>query len=101
MDNQICPKFEKAVQLLGKKWIGLIIHQLLEKEKRFSDLETEIKVSAKVLSERLKELEKEGLVKRKVYPEIPVRIEYELTKKGQSLEPIMTELSKWSAEWIK
>lgn len=101
MNDPICPKFEKATQLLGKKWVGLIINQLLLHNKRFSELEQEIHISGKVLSERLRELEKEGIVVRNVFDEIPVRIEYQLTKKGKSLEPIMKEIADWSSHWVK
>jgi len=101
MNDPICPKFEKAIQLLGKKWVGLIINQLLLHPKRFSELEQEIQLSAKVLSERLRELEQEGIITRQVYPEVPVRIEYEVTDKGKSLKPIMDEVAKWSDRWIK
>ncbi|MBN2876465.1 MAG: winged helix-turn-helix transcriptional regulator [Bacilli bacterium] len=101
MDTSICPKFEKASSLLSKKWSSLIIYQLLNGPKRFSDLQKEIKVSAKMLSERLKELEEEEIIKRHVYPETPIRIEYCLTAKGKSFEPILAALSAWSQEWIK
>ncbi|TNF07921.1 MAG: transcriptional regulator [Bacillota bacterium] len=100
MENQLCSKFEEAFQLLGKRWTGLILNQLMNGPKRFNELESEIKISGKVLSERLKELEKLQIIDRKVYPEIPVRIEYGLTKKGYSLKPIMEEISKWSNVWI-
>lgn len=100
MENAICAKFEEAFQLLGKRWTGLIVNQLMEGPKRFNVLESEIKISGKVLSDRLKELEKLGIIRRNVYPEIPVRIEYELTKKGYSLKPIMEEISSWSDTWI-
>lgn len=100
-EQSICPKFEKAAQLLGKKWVGLIINQLMDRPKRFSELEQEIHLSAKVLSDRLKDLEQEHIVKRNVYPEIPIRIEYELTEKGKSLSPIMSAIEHWSQNWIK
>jgi DNA-binding HxlR family transcriptional regulator len=100
MEKQLCSKFEEAFQLLGKRWTGLILNQLMDGPRRFSELESEIKISGKVLSERLKELEKLNIIDRKVYPEIPVRIEYGLTKKGYSLKPIMEEISKWSNVWI-
>ena len=100
MNDPICPKFEQAIQILGKKWVGLIIHQLLIKPKRFSELEQEIHLSAKVLSERLRELEHKGIVKRIVYDEMPVRIEYDLTDKGRTLEPIMDELANWADKWF-
>lgn len=101
MTDPICPKFEQAIQLLGKKWMGLIIHQLLIQPKRFSELEQEIQLSGKVLSERLKELEQEGIVVRNVYPDVPVRIEYDLTEKGRSLQPIMDQVTKWSQQWYE
>jgi len=100
MEKQLCSKFEEALQLLGKRWTGLILNQLMDGPRRFNELESEIKISGKVLSERLKELEKLNIIDRKVYPEIPVRIEYGLTKKGYSLKPIMEEISKWSNVWI-
>lgn len=98
--NDICPKFEKAIQLLGKRWVGLIVYQLLPGVKRFSDLEKEVHISAKILSERLKELEKENIVIRTVYPDTPVRIEYKLTEKGKSLEPVMKSIENWSTQWV-
>lgn len=100
MENQLCSKFEEAFQLLGKRWTGLIIFQLMNGPKRFNELESEIKVSGKVLSDRLKELEKIKLIQRHVYPETPVRIEYSLTEKGYSLKPMMDEITKWSNVWI-
>jgi len=101
VDTSICPKFEKASQLLSHKWSSLIIYQLLNGPQRFSDLQKEIKVSAKMLSERLKELEEEEIIARNVYPETPIRIEYCLTKKGKSLEPILNALGEWATTWVK
>ena len=102
MTNQeICPKFEQAISLLSKRWVGLIVYQLLDGPKRFGDLQEEIKLSSKVLSERLKELEKEGIVLREVYPETPVRIEYQVTKKGRELKSSFEAIHVWADEWIK
>lgn len=100
MDNKICPKFEYAAKMLSKKWASLIIYQLLNGAKRFSDFQKDTTVSAKVLSERLKEFEKEGIINREIYPETPVRIEYSLTKKGTSLAPIIDALGEWSSTWL-
>ena len=98
----LCPKYEKAFELLGKKWTGLIIRSLLSGTKRFSDISDMIpNVSAKVLADRFKELEREGVIVRNVYPETPVRIEYELTEKGRSLEPALDEIQKWAEQWIQ
>ena len=98
--NELCPRFEKAVQIISKRWMGLILFQLLAGPQRFSDIEKVVHVSAKVLSERLKELEAEGILKRNVYPETPIRIEYELTEKGKSLSPVIKEIEKWSHKWL-
>lgn len=96
----ICPRFESAISLLSQRWTGLIIYQLLSGPQRFSQLTEVIGISGRLLSERLKNLEANGLVTRTVYPETPVRVEYELTEKGMSLKPVMDELQKWSRQWV-
>ncbi len=89
----MCPRFENAFELLGKRWTGLIIRTLLNGQNRFSDIEEAIpNMSARMLTERFKELEKAGIILRKVYPETPVRIEYELTEKGRELQNHLTIL---------
>ncbi len=93
---ELCPKFEAAMQLLGKRWMGLIISQLLVGPQRFGEMESSLPISGKLLSERLKELEKWGVVTRNVYPEIPVRIEYELTESGREMEPIIKAIQYWA-----
>ncbi len=97
MKINLCPKMETAFRLLGKRWIGIIIHVLLNGPKRFKDL-TEIipSISQKMLSERLKELENEGLVERIVIDETPVKVIYQLTKKGESLEGVVKEVGIWA-----
>ena|SRR5690606_22135858 len=97
----ICPKFEKAISLLSQRWTALIIYQLLSGPQRFNEIQSTIGISGKVLSSRLKDLEQQGLVSRQVIPEIPVIIEYSLTEKGHSMEPILKEIEKWSQEWVK
>lgn len=100
-DLKLCPKFESAFALLGKRWTGLIIRVMLSKRQRFSDISEMIPhMSDKMLVERLKELESAGIVKRNVYPETPVRIEYELTEKGRELETVMNEVQKWADKWL-
>lgn len=101
MDQTICPRFEKAMNLLSQKWTGLIIYQLLTGPQRFCNIEAAIGVSSKVLSERLKDLENEGIVKREIYPETPVRIEYSLTDKGLAFEPILKNIEHWSQSWLE
>lgn len=100
MDYSICPRFEKAMNILSQRWTGMIIYQLLHGPQRFCNIESAIGISGRMLSERLKELENEGIVKREVFPETPVRIEYSLTDKGRSLEAIMKEIENWSQQWI-
>lgn len=96
----MCPRFEAAFELLGKKWTGLIIRSLLSGPKRFSDIQDIIpSLSARMLTERFKELEEQGIILRTVYPEMPVRIEYELTEKGRDLEKAMNEIQCWAEKW--
>lgn len=103
MENyHICPKFENAAELLGKRWTGLIIRTLLSGQKRFTDISQSIpNMSARMLTERFKELEEKGIVTRNVYPETPVRIEYELTQKGKELQSVLDELQSWAEKWDK
>lgn len=99
--RKLCPKFEFAFQLLGKRWNGLIINVLMEGPKRFKDISSHIpNMSDKMLVDRLKELEEAGIVKRTVYPETPVRITYELTDMGKGLQPVMVELQHWAETWV-
>ncbi|GIM44885.1 transcriptional regulator [Collibacillus ludicampi] len=101
-NSHLCPKFEAAFQLLGKRWTGLIIRVLLIGPKRFKEIKDMIpEMSDRMLTERLKELEAAGLLTRHVYPETPVRIEYELTDKGRALESMMNEMQKWAEQWMK
>lgn len=101
-DHSLCPKFEAAFALLGKRWTGLIINVLLTGPKRFKDISGIIPgMSDRMLTERFKEMEAAGIIKRNVYPETPVRIEYELTEKGKGLAPVMHEVQKWAEMWIE
>lgn len=100
-DTKLCPKFESAFELLGKRWTGLIIRVMTKGRKRFSDISAMIpQISDRMLAERLRELEAAGIVARHVYPETPVRIEYELTDKGRDLEPVMDAVQRWADRWI-
>jgi len=97
----ICPKFEKAISILSQRWTGLVIYQLLNGTQRFNEIQSAIGISGKVLSDRLKDLEQKGLVKRDVIPDTPVVIEYSLTDKGRSMEPILKSIEQWSQEWMQ
>ena len=90
-----CP-VERTLKIIGSKWTILIIRDLLGGKKRFGELRKSLSgVSPKTLSERLKTLEKKGIVTRKIYPEVPPRVEYSLTKRGKSLSSIIMDMNKW------
>ena len=100
-NSQLCPRFEKAMSILSQRWSGLIIHQMMNGHpQRFSEIESSLPISGRVLSERLKDLEQAGIVQRDVYPETPVRIEYSLTEKGHALKPVLQSIEDWSKVWI-
>ncbi len=99
--SHMCPKYEAAIEILGKKWTGLIIRVLLHGPKRFKEIKEQIpQMSDKMLSDRMKELELSGILERRVYPETPVRIEYVLTTKGRDLEPIIEAIQAWADHWM-
>lgn len=99
-ETALCPRLSKAMELVGKRWTALIIYQLLEGPQRFNAIESSLPISGRLLSERLKELEKEGIVERNVFSEVPIRVEYSLTEKGHSLEQVVREIEKWSKKWL-
>jgi DNA-binding HxlR family transcriptional regulator len=89
------------VELLGRRWTGAIVRALADGSIRFGDLTAAIPgLSDRMLSERLKELEAEGVVTRTVLPEHPVRIEYRLTEKGADLGAVMDEIGHWAHRWL-
>ena len=98
--TDLCPRLAKAMDLIGKRWTGLILYQLLGGAQRFNEIESALPISGRLLSERLKELEKEGIVERKVFSEVPVRVEYSLTEKGQALEGAIRGIEKWATGWL-
>lgn len=99
-ETGLCPRLAKAMDLIGKRWTGLILYQLLDGPQRFNEIESALPISGRLLSERLKELEKEGIVERKVFSEVPVRVEYSLTEKGQALEGAIRNIEKWATGWL-
>lgn len=97
---QMCPKYERAAILLGKRWTGLILRVLSQGPMTFSQIAKVInRISDRVLAERLKELEGRGIVYRRVVPTTPVRVEYWLTEKGQDLRPVLDALQQWADHW--
>ena len=99
--GNICPRFHLAVELVGGRWTGAIISRLLAGRARYNELRAAIPdISDRMLSERLRVLETEGVVTRTVVPESPVRVEYELTAKGRALEEAIAAIGKWATRWI-
>ena len=99
--EQLCIRFQHAMELLGKRWTGLIIKLLMEGPLRFNELAERLEVvSDRMLAERLKELEHAGVVERRVFAEVPVRVEYSLTEKGHALAPVIESIETWSEQWV-
>lgn len=94
-----CP-VETTLQLIGNKWKVLILRDLMDGTKRFGELKKSIgTVSQKVLTAQLRDMEESGLVSRKVYAEVPPRVEYSLTELGKSLNPILSAMKDWGTEY--
>jgi DNA-binding HxlR family transcriptional regulator len=99
--EQLCLQYQQAVEIISKRWIGLILMVLMPGPRRFNEIADQLEVvSDRMLSERLKELEAEGVIERRVYPETPVRIEYSLTEKGRALEPVIAAIGQWGHQWL-
>jgi DNA-binding HxlR family transcriptional regulator len=97
-----CPHYHRAVELIGRRWTGAILEILIQGGSlRFSQIGASVAdLSDRMLSDRLKELEAYGLVKRTVFPGPPVRVEYALTHKGEELGPALAELKRWARLWL-
>ena len=98
-----CPHFHRAVELVGKRWTGAILYVLLRSDgpMRFSEIAHAVPdLSDRLLSERMKELESRGIVKRRVAATSPVRVEYELTERGRELRTALAELKTWADRWL-
>ena len=90
----------QALNLLASKWLLLILLALMQRPKRNSELQRQIQgVSPKMLSQSLRQLEASGLVHRRVFAEVPPRVEYSLTAFGESVAPLLAELCDWAATW--
>src|SRR5215813_9105936 len=99
---QLCQKFHRASELVGRRWTGAIIYVLLRARCRFATLREAIPdITDRMLSERLQELEQEGIVERTVVPETPVRVEYALTRKGRELATVVKAITEWAHDWIE
>lgn len=98
----VCPHFHAAIELIGKRWTGAILSALTERPLRYGELAKAVPgLSDRLLSQRLRELEEEGLVERLVEAGAPVRVTYSLTEKGAELRPAISELRQWARRWHK
>ena len=96
----VCEKFHRAVELIGARWSGAILQVLMQGPVRYADLRAAVPdISDRMLCERLRELEDQGIVIRKVSQEPPVRVDYELSEKGRALEPALTAIGRWAEQW--
>jgi DNA-binding HxlR family transcriptional regulator len=99
-NSNFCPDFHHAIELIGKRWSGAIVREMLTGACRFSELRTAIPdISDRMLCARLKGLEEAGIVERRVYAETPVRVEYQLSQKGRALEQVFDAIGAWADAW--
>jgi DNA-binding HxlR family transcriptional regulator len=98
--QEVCPQFHEAIELIGKRWTGAIVCALTERPMRYGELGKAVPgLSDRLLSQRLRELEDEGLVERAVEAGTPVRVTYSLTPTGEDLGPAIRELKAWAKRW--
>lgn len=96
----LCPRFHRAVELIGKRWTGAILRVLQGGRTRFNAIAAAIpEMSDRMLAERLRELEHEAIVARHVVPDTPVRVEYDLTEKGRALDETLCAIARWAEQW--
>jgi DNA-binding HxlR family transcriptional regulator len=99
---ELCPRYHRAVELIGRRWTGAIVRTLMGGPRRFNELLAAIPgISDRLLTERLRELEAENVVRREVRPESPVRVIYELTPRGMELGPALDEIAHWAERWME
>ena len=98
--SNFCPGFHKAVELIGKRWSGAIVREMMAGATRFTDLMHAIPdLSERMLCARLRALEEEGIVQRRVIG-MPMRVEYHLTEKGRDLQSVFAAVGQWAGRWI-
>jgi DNA-binding HxlR family transcriptional regulator len=99
--SRFCPRFHRAVELIGRRWSGAILNAMLPGPQCFNELLAIVPgLTDRLLSERLRELESEGLVRRNVLSGPPVRVSYEMTEAGKDLEPVIRALGQWARRWV-
>ena len=99
--SPVCARFHRAIELIGSRWTGAILQTLLQGRTRYAAIKAAVPdITDRMLSERLRLLEAEGLLLRAVVPDTPVRVEYELTRKGRELQDALREIGSWAERWI-
>jgi DNA-binding HxlR family transcriptional regulator len=97
----LCPRFHKAIELIGSRWTGAVLRLLMGGRARFAELRDSIPdISDRMLSERLRILEEEGIIERHVLPDPPIKVEYELTQKGRELQRSLEAIGAWAEKWL-
>lgn len=95
IDYENCP-IEATLDVIGGKWKGVILSRLIGETRRFNELKRTIpRITQRMLTTQLRELERDKLISRKVYAQVPPRVEYSLTAKGESLRPVLGALLQW------
>jgi DNA-binding HxlR family transcriptional regulator len=98
--ESFCPAYHHAVELIGRRWTGVILRQLLLGSRRFAEIRDAIPaLTDRMLASRLRELEAEGILTRTVIDSVPVGVRYDLTDKGRALEETINALSTWADQW--
>lgn len=99
--EQMCPKYQRVVDIVGKRWTALMLRALISGPRRFKEIKDYVPgLSDRLLSERLQELEEAGIVERRVLPQRPVLVEYALTAKGADLRQVVEALQTWADRWV-
>jgi len=101
-NRKVCNVFHNAIEIIGRRWTGVIIYTLFSGPKRFSEFAQAIpELSSRLLTERLKELEDNFLIAREVISDRPIQVIYSLTEKGKALKPILESVAQWGHDWKK
>jgi len=99
--KQVCGNIDTAMRIMGDKWTGRIIRDLMTGPKRFSEIEQTLGIGPRTLSQRLDALEEQCIITKKHYAEAPPRVEYTLTEKGEDLLPILRSMAEWSEKYTR
>jgi DNA-binding HxlR family transcriptional regulator len=99
--HRVCTRYHSAIELIGARWTGAILRALFTDQRRYAQIKAAIPgLSDTMLAERLRTLEADGLIERRVIPSSPVQVEYHLTTKVLELEPVLDAVLSWSHKWI-